>query len=224
MRITAIILAITVAVFITQVAFDFTYCPGAYCIEGNIDPFTYQFSLVPVNAVLHGQVWQFVTYMFLHGTRDSYGNFSALHIMFNMFVLLIFGVVVEQALGARKFITLYLVSGIGAAFLHVALTGISDIVMLGASGAVFGILAAYGFMFPNNKIIIFPIPVPLPSWIAIVGIAILEFILGFYQLESGIANFGHLGGIVTGAVLVYFWKHRKPKNVHERRNYEFFWQ
>jgi membrane associated rhomboid family serine protease len=209
-----VLITISIVVFVVQAFFEGMYCPGM-CPEG-VDPFTYSFSLVPQNAINGGQFYQFVTYMFLHG--------GSIHILFNMFVLLIFGGVVEQALGIRRYITLYLVSGIGAAFLHVALTGISDVVMLGASGAVFGILAAYGFMFPSNRIIVFPIPVPLPSWIAIIGIAILEFILGVYSLESGIANFGHLGGIITGAALVYYWKGIKPRDVHEKRRYEFFWE
>ena len=216
MRLTAAIVAINVAVFIVQAISASIYCPMGFCTQDGIDPFTYTFSLVPENAIGGGQVWQFVTYMFLHGGVE--------HIFFNMFVLIIFGGVVEQALGARRYITLYLAAGIGSAFLHVALTGMSDVVMLGASGAIFGVLAAYGFMFPHNRIIVFPIPIPLPSWIVIIGIAALEFLLGFYSLEPGIANFGHLGGLITGFFLVYYWKRRKPRDTSQRRSYEFFWE
>ncbi len=215
MRVTYAILAITILAFIGQSISYSLYCPGPQCIEG-ADPFTYQFSLVPSEAILHGHVWQFVTYMFMHG--------GAFHIMFNMFVLLIFGGVVEQALGEKRFLALYLISGIGGALMHIGLTGISDVVMLGASGAIFGVLAAYGFMFPSSRIIIFPIPVPLPSWIAIIAIAGLQFLFGFFNLEEGIANFGHLGGIVTGAILTWFWRRRRPRSRHERMAYEFFWQ
>ncbi len=216
MRITAFLIGVCIIVFTVQVISEIMFCQnsGNICIEG-IDPFTYTFSLIPINA-LHGAWWQFITYMFLHGGIG--------HLMFNMFVLFLFGSVVEHALGKKRFLLLYIISGIGAAFLHIVLSGVSYTIMLGASGAIFGILAAYGFMFPRNKIIVFPIPFPLPAWIAVVGIAILEFLIGVYGLESGVANFGHLGGILTGAVLVYYWKHKKPKSIWERRRYEFFWE
>ena len=211
-----VLVAINLIMFVGQAVSTNIYCPIGLCDEDNVDPFTYSFSLVPENAINGGQFYQFITYMFLHG--------GSLHLFFNMFVLIMFGGVVEHALGTRRFIILYLVSGMGSAFLHVALTGVSGVIMLGASGAVFGLLAAYGFMFPHNKIYIFPIPIPLPAWIMIIGIAILEFLLGAYSLDSGVANFGHLGGIITGVLLVYYWKNRKPRDVNKRRSYEFFWE
>ncbi len=226
MRITYSIVAVCMVVFLLQNMAYSLYCTTplsdmciiSYTPDGQIektDPITYHFSLVPENA-FSGEVWQFFTYIFLHA--------GPLHLMFNMFVLLIFGGVVEHALGEKRFLILYFASGIGGALLHIFLTGVSDTLLIGASGSIFGVLAAYGFMFPKNKIIVFPIPFPLPSWIAVVGIAVLEFIVGLLGLEAGVANFGHLGGILTGALLVYYWKRQKPRNIYARRKYEFFWE
>jgi len=202
MRVTTALIGINLVMFVFQLV---------------IAPFTEIFALIPTDA-LSGSPWQFVTYMFLHG--------SISHIMINMFVLFIFGVVIENALGVRRYLTLYLVSGIGSAFLYMTLMGISNIPMLGASGAVFGVMAAYGFMFPKDKIVIFLIPYPIPAYIAILGIAAMELFLGVTGIEPGIANFGHLGGLLTGLGLTYYWKTRKPKesDVRAIRDYQFFWE
>jgi membrane associated rhomboid family serine protease len=172
--------------------------------------------LVPSQA-LAGAWWQFLTYMFLHA--------NPAHLAFNMFVLLMFGTAIERGLGRRRYLTLYLASGIGAALLYIALTGVSSVPMLGASGAVFGVLAAYGFMFPSNKIFIPFIPVPIPGIFSIILLGALEFLLGAAGLEPGIANFGHLGGLVTGVALMAVWRRRtRPKTAQEARDFEFFWK
>jgi membrane associated rhomboid family serine protease len=202
MRITTALIGINLAAFMLQVL---------------IAPFTTFFWLVPSEA-LSGAWWQFITYMFMHG--------GVMHIMINMFVLFIFGGVIENALGERRYIMLYLISGVGSAFLYIFLMGISDIPMLGASGAVFGVMAAFGFMFPKEKIIIFPLPFPIPAFAAILAIAALELFLGVTGIEPGIANFGHLGGLLTGLALTYYWKGKRPKksDVRAVRDYQFFWE
>ena len=202
MRITVSLIAANVVVFVMQ-----ALIPG----------FTEAFALTPDSAIAGLQVWQFFTYMFLHG--------SLMHITFNMFVLFMFGTVIEHSLGERKYIFLYLVSGIGAALLHVGLTGLSDVMMLGASGAVFGVLTAYGFMFPKNIIFVFP-GIPVPAIFAVVGFAALELFSGIFGLEPGIANFGHLGGIVTGVILMYYWKSRmrSSRKWRDVRDFEYFWE
>ncbi len=178
--------------------------------------FTEAAVLVPAEA-LSGSYWQFITYMFLHASPS--------HLVFNMFVLLMFGTAIEAGLGWRRYLLLYLLSGIGAALFYISITGIGNIPMLGASGAVFGVLAAYGFMFPSNKIFVPFIPMPIPSIFAIALLGVMEFVLGAAGLEPGIANFGHLGGLITGILLMSFWKHRmRPKNQEEMRNFEFFWK
>jgi membrane associated rhomboid family serine protease len=187
-----------------------------FSMQALVEGFTGAAVLIPANA-LSGAWWQFLTYMFLHANPS--------HLVFNMFVLLMFGTAIEAGLGWRKYLFLYMASGIGAALFYIGITGISSIPMLGASGAVFGVLAAYGFMFPGNKIFIPLIPRPIPAIFAIVLLGLAEFLLGAAGLEPGIANFGHLGGLITGVLLMSYWKRTaRPRNQKELREFEFFWK
>ncbi len=175
------------------------------------------FSLVSVDA-LSGNYWQFLTYMFLHG--------DVRHITFNMFALLLFGAPVERRLGEKKFISLYLFSGIASSFFHIYLTGVSNIPMLGASGAVFGVLTAYGVLFPRNWVFI-PPGIPLPSILAVAVFAVMQFFLGIFNLEEGVANFGHFGGIVAGLIFMLILKYierRRGHEEHQFREFEFIWE
>lgn len=184
-------------------------------LQAIVPGFTEAFALTPALAV-DGAWWQFLTYMFLHG--------GAMHILINMFVLGIFGIAVEKQLGWRMFSLLYGIAGLGSSFLYLVLTGDAFIMMLGASGAVFGILAAYGLLFPKNWIMVFF--VPMPALIAVFLIAAFELIAGVFNILPGIANFGHLGGIVVGVVFIQLWKsQRKRAPVGERFvTHEFFWE
>lgn len=201
MRITFGLIGANVVVFLLQLA-----------VEGFTDVFSLRSSMA-----LGGAWWQFITYMFLHG--------GAMHITLNMFMLFIFGEVLEQALGEVRYLTLYIASGLGSALTYILLMGVSNVPMLGASGAVFGVLAAYGLIFPRNKIWVPVFLVPLPAFTVVIVLAGLEFVLGFLGLEPGIANFGHFGGIVTGILMTWYWKKTsRPRNLHEKRSYEFFWE
>lgn len=171
-------------------------------------------SLTPSDA-FRGSYWQFFTYMFAHG--------SITHIAFNMLGLFIFGGVTERVLGWRKYLALYVLCGLGSAAMHIALTGISYVPLLGASGSVFGVLTAYAFMFPKNIIIVFP-GIPVPAALMVAFFAVFELFSGFFGLEPGIANFGHLGGIVAALVIMSCWKwwggrSRKPS----WEDYEYTW-
>jgi len=180
------------------------------------DWFTGLLSLTPVMA-LNGAYWQFMTYMFMHG--------EVVHIGLNMFVLLIFGIRVEETLGRKNFILMYLLCGIGSAWLYMILTGFnSTVLMLGASGAVFGILTAFAFLFPKDIIWMFP-GIPMPAIVAIVVFAAIELFSGVFGLQAGIANFGHLGGIIVGAafMLVYKQRHKRSKP-KEFDGLEFIWE
>jgi membrane associated rhomboid family serine protease len=202
MRITFALIGLNVFIFLLQLS---------------VGGFTDVFALTPTLA-LRGAWWQFFSYMFLHG--------GPMHLTLNMFILFIFGEVMEHALGEIRYITLYILSGLGSALMFIILMGVADIAMLGASGAVFGILAAYGLMFPKHKIWV-PIPfiVPLPAITVVILLAAMEFVIGFLGLEEGIANFGHFGGIISGIILTYYWKKTtRPKSIDERRKYEFFWE
>lgn len=147
------------------------------------------FGLVPFEVVRHFAVWQLATYMFLHG--------GFLHVAFNMFALWMFGSQLEQTWGTKKFIRYYFVTGVGAGLINVAFNHGSHIPTIGASGAVFGLLLAYGVTFPNNLILLyFFIPVRAKYFVMI--FAALEFLMARSYTQDGVAHFAHLGGMAIG--------------------------
>jgi membrane associated rhomboid family serine protease len=152
------------------------------------------------SAVIHGfRIWQLVTYMFLHG-----GPF---HILFNMLFLWMFGTELERTWGTRFFLKFYFVTGIGAAVLTVLFSllpftlseQIYRAVTIGASGAIYGLLMAYGLYFPNRPIFMFPFPMPIPVKVFVLimgGLAFYASLAG----GGGVANATHLGGLLVGYV------------------------
>lgn len=147
--------------------------------------------------------YQYITYMFLHG---GFG-----HLFFNMFALWMFGRTLEYELGSRRFIIYYLVCGVGAALIQMLvawLTGELGIVLIGASGAVMGVLLAFGVMHPNEVLIIFPIPVPVKAKWFVIGYAALELFYGATGWAAGIAHFAHVGGMLWGYLLLLYWKRK----------------
>lgn len=143
--------------------------------------------------------YQFVTYMFFHG--------GFYHLFGNMFALWMFGRTLEYELGQKRFLTYYMVCGIGAALIQVGLAALlgEQIVLLGASGAVMGLLLAFGLMHPNNMIYMIPIPFPIKAKWFVIGYAVLELALG-WSGQTGIAHFAHVGGMLWGLVLLLWWK------------------
>ncbi|ARM31752.1 rhomboid family intramembrane serine protease [Prosthecochloris sp. HL-130-GSB] len=139
------------------------------------------------------QIWQPVSYMFMHG--------GLTHILFNMFALWLFGTEIENHWGTKEFTTYYFVCGIGAALVNLATTIGSPYPTVGASGAVFGILLAFGMMFPDRYIFLyFLFPVKAKYFVA--GYAAIELLMGINNSsmgsQSNIAHFAHLGGMVVG--------------------------
>jgi membrane associated rhomboid family serine protease len=149
------------------------------------------FGLVPADAVAGLRVWQFVTHMFLHG--DFW------HIFFNMFMLWMFGSQMESDWGSDTFIRFYLFSGLGGGVLT-WLTGPNSITpTIGASGAIFGILLAYALAYPNRQVLIwFLFPVKVKYLVIFLGA--LDLLAAFKYTSSGIAHFGHLGGLLFGFI------------------------
>ena len=159
--------------------------------------------------------YQFVTYMFLHG------GFS--HLFFNMFALWMFGRELELQLGSQRFFTYYMVCGIGAALLqlgvgyaeyaHAFEAGGMNAAMrylytptVGASGAVFGLLLAFGVLHPNSTVmLIFP-PIAMKAKWFVVIYGLLELFFGLSGYQSGVAHFAHLGGMLWGLALLYWWR------------------
>jgi membrane associated rhomboid family serine protease len=143
--------------------------------------------------------WQLVSYGFLHGGFN--------HLFFNMFAVWMFGFQLERAWGSRKYATYYLVCVIGAGIMQLLVQQLEGGVYptIGASGGVFGLLLAYGVMWPENRIFLIFLPVPIKAkwFVLIYGAA--ELVFGVTGSMPGIAHFAHLGGMFFGAGLLYKW-------------------
>ena len=167
--------------------------------------------------------WQIVTHMFMHG--------GFWHIFFNMYTLLIFGSVVENILGQKKFLLFYFLCGFGAVALHLgveylqmqsflpgaavgnalALQNISEIKLtptVGASGAIYGVLIGYAMLFPESKMtLLFP-PVTLSAKWMVVVFAVIELLTGVTGTVAGVAHFAHLGGMLFGYLMILMWRRK----------------
>lgn len=163
----------------------------------------------PYHGLLYGAVlfrpWQLVTYAFMHG--------GLTHIFFNMFALFMFGGPIERLLGKREFLIYYFVCLLVAAVAHLLVveffTG-GFFPTIGASGAVFGILLAFGMFYPHQKIMLLFPPIPMPAWVFVGGYVVVELVLGVTGTASGIAHFAHLGGALGGFVLIQYWRGKLP--------------
>lgn len=183
-------------------------------------------------------VAQFVTYMFMHDTN------GITHLFFNMFSLFIFGRVLEQVWGQKRFLFYYISTGIGAAIIQeivwmatwqdmfakmfADMGGISietaheqisyfmamgkdipalnGLITVGASGAVFGILLAFGMMFPNAPMYLMFIPVPIKAKYLVIGYGAIELFFGVSGIQGSVAHFAHLGGMLFGLIILLYWK------------------
>jgi rhomboid family protein len=157
-------------------------------------PFTY-LALWPLGSGAFWP-WEVVTYAFLHS--------GLTHILFNMFALFMFGGEIERLFGSRWFVTYFFVCVITAAIAQLIVASVLGEIYptVGASGGIFGILLAYAMYFPHRKLIIIPIPVPMPAWLLVTGYGVIELYLGFRGLQPGVAHFAHLGGMVGGFIMI----------------------
>ena len=188
------------------------------------------------------RVYQFLTYMFLHG--------SFTHILFNMFALWMFGSVIERVWGPKKFLFYYIVCGVGAgivqelvqygnymaqglaAYEYVNMGGaqismdsyINLWTTIGASGAVYGILLAFGMIFPNERLFIIPIPFPIKAKWLILGYIVIELFSAMSGPGDGVAHMAHLGGMLFGFLLIRYWQKHPDSSQRYGRSYgkEFF--
>lgn len=182
--------------------------------------------------------WQYFTYIFMHG------NFS--HLFNNMFSLFMFGRLLEEVWGEKRFIVYYLFTGIGAGLIQQLAwrydmgqvvsevlsnypssgftyqelvengintpTGhfwLSQLCTVGASGSVFGILLAFGMMFPNAVIYLLIPPMPLKAKWLVIGYGAFELFAGVWGIQTGVAHYAHLGGMLFGFFLIQLWKHHR---------------
>ena len=161
--------------------------------------------------------FQIVTHMFMHA------NIS--HLFFNMFALYMFGSALERAWGAKRFLFFYLFTGLGAMIFHFLIWYLeiyieygsipenvlhAPVAVLGASGAVFGILAGFGMMFPNAQLMLLIPPIPMKAKYFVLLYAAAELFMGVTNTMSGVAHFAHLGGALFGFLLILYWRNRKP--------------
>jgi rhomboid family protein len=182
--------------------------------------------IVPVLVIKHGYIWQVVSYMFLHG------GFT--HILFNMFALWMFGSDLERLWGTRRFLIYFFFTGVGAGILNVLVTPNSTIAIVGASGAIYGLLLAFAYYFPERKIYVyFLFPVPVRIFVVVFGG--IELIMSITSSSGGgVAHLVHLGGLIFGWIFIKWlgpligdWeRQRKRKNpgVIDFSNDQDYWR
>ncbi len=179
----------------------------------------------------HFHLWQFVTYMFLHG--------GVLHLFFNMFALWMFGCVIERVWGPKKFLFYYIFCGVGAGLCQelvqfvefyftvqqqfpgtsvgetmtiLSNSNLNGALTIGASGAVYAILLAFGMIFPNERIFIFPLPVPIKAkWFVCIYV-VLELYFALSSAGDGVAHMAHVGGMLFGFLLIVYWRRHPDRN------------
>jgi membrane associated rhomboid family serine protease len=191
----------------------------------------------------HFRLWQIVSYMFMHAPLSQEWGFF--HIMFNMIALVSFGPIIEQTIGNKRFLSFYFICGIGALAcqmavqaieLHAAVGAFSirhlgemsvtaeqvakvqsiySAGLVGASGAIFGVLIAFGMLYPDLELMIIPIPVPVKAKYIIPGYIVIELFLGVRQYSGdSVAHFAHLGGALVGFIVIKLWGYRSRNNFY----------
>ncbi len=174
-----------------------------FLFDGPDEKISRVIALFPYNTP-YFKPYQLVTHMFAHG-----GFF---HLFFNMFVLWMFGSLLERVWGPKRFLIFYLVCGLAAGVTHLVLENVPAV---GASGAIMGLFAAFAYLFPNTELIIFPIPVPIKAKYAVAIMAAFDLFGGVYPAAGGnIAHFAHLGGLVMGFILVLIWNRTNKKTFY----------
>jgi len=161
------------------------------------------FALWPLRADFF-LIHQIITYSFLHGGLS--------HIFFNMFALWMFGMQLENTWGSRRFLIYYFSCVVGAALVQLIATFLTNQVYptVGASGGVFGILLAFGMMFPDREIMLLFPPIPIKAKYFVIGYGVIELFFATSGLQPGVANLAHLGGMVSGIFLILYWRGKLP--------------
>jgi membrane associated rhomboid family serine protease len=178
-------------------------CVGVFCAQLLLPPvFEVLFALWPLQSGRF-MPWQLLSYSFLHGSPG--------HLIFNMLALWMFGGEIERLWGPRRYMQFLLASALSAALVQLVWTWLigSLASTIGASGATYGLLLAYGMLFPNRMIVLLipPIPMKAKYFVAIFGA--LELVLGVLG-PSGIAHFAHLGGMLGGFLMIRYWRGKAP--------------
>ena len=187
------LIIINVLVWIAQLSLDKQYS------------LTNILALWPVGTELF-KPYQIATHMFAHAAYDQFGRIVFYHILFNMFALWMFGRILENVWGPKRFLLFYFICGIGAAAAHLLIQylngGIAPVV--GASGAIMGVFAAFAYLFPNTEMYFLFSPFPIKAKWMVIGLAAFD-LFGGISGGDNIAHFAHLGGALTGFILVLIW-------------------
>lgn len=184
--------------------------------------------------------YQLFSYMFLHGGLE--------HLFFNMFALWMFGRLIEHTMGPRRFLFYYLTCGLGAGVMQECAQYASFLIQgynayeqvntggaivdmgeylnlwttVGASGAVYGILLAFGMTFPDERIFIFPLPVPIKAKFFVCGYAVIELVSAMARSNDGVAHVAHLGGMLFGLLLILYWRNGGGSGSRNRYDNDFY--
>jgi membrane associated rhomboid family serine protease len=199
MTITRLLIATNVAIFALQAVYN--------------DAFISVFALWPIgcyrvedlHAVVGFEPWQLITYAFLHA--------NLAHIGLNMWALFLFGRDVERTLGARHYILLYFAAVVSAALVQLAAVtatrhaGIYP--TIGASGGIFGVLLAFGVLYPRRTVMLLLPPIPMPAWLLVTVFGLVELASGVLGTEAGVAHFAHLGGMLGAYLELRYWRQRQ---------------
>lgn len=192
------LIIINVLVFVAQLIFDKQY------------DLTLKLGLWPIGTPFF-EPYQVFTHMFAHSPTFIF------HIIMNMLILYSFGRILENIWGPKRFLFFYLACGVGAAAAHLIMQylmgGFSFAV--GASGAIMGVFVAFAYLFPNTELMIIPIPIPIKAkWLAIAYIA-FDLFGGFGKVTGdNIAHFAHLGGALTGFIIVLIWNKTNRRTLY----------
>jgi membrane associated rhomboid family serine protease len=165
------------------------------------------FALWPVGDPLF-QPWQLLTYSFLH--EGLLARFDVAHIFFNMFALYMFGTPLEAFWGSRRFAFYYVACVLTAAGTELLVENATEVggPVIGASGGVFGLLLAFAWYFPKQRLMLLFPPIPMPAWLFVTLYGGLELVLGVTGAQPGVAHFAHLGGMLGGALTILYWRAR----------------
>ncbi|HYM93958.1 MAG TPA: rhomboid family intramembrane serine protease [Chitinophagaceae bacterium] len=229
------IVIINVLVFLAQAVFDRQYqLTDMLTLRPIIsEPLKEALKQVdPTETIPSFQPYQIITHMFTHAPPPMF-----FHILFNMFTLWMFGRVLENVWGAKRFLFFYLASGIGAAAFHLLiqyfrceqllhaiqandLAGVDKYKgalagAIGASGAIMGVMAAFAYLFPNTELYIMIIPIPIKAKWAVLGFVAIDLFSGITSFSGdNVAHFAHLGGAITGFIIVYIWNKTNRRTLY----------
>ena len=198
------LIIINILVWIAQLIYDKQY------------GLTAKIALWPVDTPFF-KPYQVATHMFAHASYGPGGNIVIIHILFNMFGLYMFGRILENVWGHKRFLFFYLACGVGAAAAHLIMQYFMGTFSfaVGASGAVMGVFVAFAYLFPNTELMIMLIPIPVKAKWVVLGYVLVDLFGGLGNVSGdNVAHFAHLGGALTGFLIVLYWNKTNRRTLY----------